>query len=282
MSGDTLAALERLVTVMARLRAPDGCPWDREQTFASLVPYTVEEAYEVMDAAQRGDPDDLREELGDLLFQVVFYARIAEELGHFDLGDVAAVISEKLVRRHPHVFGADGAAPVVAVSGAWEAHKAEERQRRAAKKGEGAPGVLAGVARALPSLRRAVKLQDRAARVGFDWPAVERVLEKVEEEVAELRAELAAADPARLDHELGDVLLAVSNVARHIGVDPEQALHRANRRFERRFACMEALSAQEGKRMEELSLEEQEALWVRAKAELGEEPGEQDGPADGS
>lgn len=274
MSGDAHAALERLVAVMARLRAPDGCPWDREQTFASLAPYTVEEAYEVMDAAQRGDPDDLREELGDLLFQVAFYARIAEELGHFDLGDVAAVISEKLVRRHPHVFGAGGMAPVVPVPGAWEVHKAEERQRRAARKGEGSPGILAGVARALPALHRAVKLQDRAARVGFDWLAVERVLEKVEEEIGELRAELAGADPARLDHELGDVLLAVSNVARHIGVDPEQALHRANRRFEQRFARMEELSSRAGRRMEEWSLEEQEALWGRAKAELGEDPGE--------
>ncbi|MDR2876501.1 MAG: nucleoside triphosphate pyrophosphohydrolase [Chromatiales bacterium] len=270
MSADVLAALERLITTMARLRAPDGCPWDREQTFASLAPYTVEEAYEVMDAAQRNDQDDLREELGDLLFQIVFYARVAEERGYFDFGDVASAIAEKLVRRHPHVFGDDENAERVAMPGAWDRHKEEERQRRAAKKGERPPGILDGVANALPALRRAVKLQDRAARVGFDWPVVERVLEKVEEEIGELRAEFAQADPARLDHELGDVLLAVSNVARHIGVDPEQALHRANRRFEQRFAGMEALSARAGRRMEDWTLEEQEALWVQAKAELDE------------
>lgn len=258
---------------MARLRAPQGgCPWDREQTFASLAPYTVEEAYEVMDAVERGDLSGLRDELGDLLFQVVFFARIAEELGRFDLDDVAAGIVGKLVRRHPHVFGAEpGAVPLGPDD--WEAHKAEERRRRAEAAGVAPPGGLAGVARALPSLVRAVKLQDRAARVGFDWPKVERVMDKVAEELEELRAEFAAADPERLDHELGDVLMAVSNVARHLGVDPEQALHRANRRFERRYARMETLSAADGRRMEDATLEELEALWTRAKADLDRDGG---------
>ncbi len=252
---------------MARLRAPEGgCAWDRAQTFSSLMPYVIEEAYEVRDAVERGDVAGLREELGDLLFQIVFCARIAEEDGCFDFDAVAAGIGDKLVRRHPHVFAAPaGTAPD---EGAWEAHKEQERHARAQAAGDVAPGVLAGVAHALPALMRAVKLQDRAARVGFDWPEVERVMEKVDEELGELRAEFAAADPDRLEHELGDVLLAVSNVARHLGVDPEQALHRANRRFERRFAHMETLSAEAGRLMDEFTLEELEALWVRAKEEL--------------
>jgi MazG family protein len=265
-------SLSRLLAVMARLRAPrGGCEWDRAQTGSSLAPYVVEEAYEVCEAIERGDPAALREELGDLLFQVVFLARIAEEDGHFDFDGVAAGIAEKLVRRHPHVFAAEPHAPA---AGAWEAHKEHERRARAEAAGEPEPGLLAGVARALPALVRAVKLQDRAARVGFDWPEVERVMEKVEEELAELRDEFAAADPDRLDHELGDVLLAVSNVARHLGVDPEQALHRANRRFEQRFARMEALSAAAGRPMAGTALDELEALWVRAKKELARDGGE--------
>lgn len=260
-------SLSRLLAVMVRLRAPDGCEWDRAQTPSSLAPYVVEEAYEVCEAIERGDAAGLREELGDLLFQVVFLARIAEEGGHFDFDAVASGIADKLVRRHPHVFAAsaDGSPPE---KGAWEAHKEQERRVRAEAAGEPTPGLLAGVARALPALVRAVKLQDRAARVGFDWPEVERVMEKVEEELAELRDEFAAAAPDRLDHELGDVLLAVSNVARHLGVDPEMALHRANRRFEQRFARMELLSAAAGRSMAGTTLDELEALWVRAKEDL--------------
>lgn len=256
--------IDRLLGIMAALRDPrTGCPWDRAQTFASLAPYAIEESYEVRDAIERGDMGALRDELGDLLFQVVFQSRIAEESGQFDFGDVACAIAEKLVRRHPHVFGgAEGSGDAAD----WEAIKARERSAA----GDAPSGGLAGVARALPSLTRAVKLQDRAALAGFDWPDVARVLEKVEEEIGELRAELAAADPARLDHEVGDVLMAVSNVARHLGVDSEQALHRANRRFEERYARMEALSAADGRRFEDATLEEQEALWLRAKAELGE------------
>lgn len=266
MASDSLA---RLLAIMARLRAPeDGCAWDRAQTFSSLMPYLIEEAYEVRDAVERGDVAELRDELGDLLFQIVFCARIAEEEGRFDFDAVAAAIADKLVRRHPHVFAGQASG---ADEGAWEAHKARERNARAEAAGAAAPGMLAGVARALPALVRAVKLQDRAALVGFDWPEVERVMEKVNEEMEELRAEFAAADPDRLDHELGDVLLAVSNVARHLGVDPEQALHRANRRFEQRFARMEALSAVAGRPMAESGLEELETLWVRAKADLARE-----------
>lgn len=266
--------IERLIAIMARLRAPDtGCPWDRAQTFASLAPFTLEEAYEVLDAVERGDVGALREELGDLLFQVVFFARIAEEAGWFDFDEVASGIGGKLVRRHPHVFGGKPGGVDAAHPSDWEAHKAEERRLRAEGTGGAPPGGLAGVARSLPSLVRAVKLQDRAALVGFDWPEVGRVMDKVEEELAELRAEFAAADPDRLDHELGDVLMAVSNVARHLGVDPEQALHRANRRFEQRFGRMEALSAAAGRRMEDTSLEELEGLWQQAKADLEREGG---------
>jgi MazG family protein len=260
--------LERLLDIMRRLRDPEtGCPWDREQTFASLAPHAIEEAYEVLDAVQRGDLDGLREELGDLLFQVVFFARLAEEAGRFDFARVAEGIADKLVRRHPHVFAGATAPEAGGHAAAWEAHKAEERRRRAALRPDGATGGLAGVPLALPALIRAVKLQDRAALVGFDWPEVERVLDKVAEEIGELREELAARDPGRLAHEVGDILLAVTNVARHLDVDPEAALHGANRRFERRYARMEAFVAEQGREMREASLEELEALWQRAKAE---------------
>jgi nucleoside triphosphate diphosphatase len=256
-------AMEELLEIMRRLRAEQGgCPWDREQTFASLVPYTLEEAYEVADAVERGDSAGLRDELGDLLFQVVFYARIAEEAGEFAFGDLAAGIAAKLIRRHPHVFGAARIDDAQAQAVAWEAHKARERQD------DGDRGALVGVARALPALTRAVKLQNRAARDGFDWPDVEQVFDKIAEEVAEVRAELGtpAGSPA-LVHEVGDLLLAVSNLARHLGVDPEAALHRANRRFERRYASMEALIAARGGCLADLALDQLEDLWRQAKAE---------------
>ncbi|MGE0372789.1 MAG: nucleoside triphosphate pyrophosphohydrolase [Gammaproteobacteria bacterium] len=255
--------MDELLEIMRRLRAEEGgCPWDRAQTLESLVPHTLEEAYEVADAIGRGDGAGLRDELGDLLFQIVFYARIAEEEGSFTFADVAAAIAAKLIRRHPHVFGAGRIDDAQAQTAAWEAHKARERREA------GAHGTLAGVAHALPALTRAVKLQNRAARDGFDWPDVERVFDKVAEEIAELRAELGtpAGSPQRI-HEVGDLLLAVSNLARHLGVDPEAALHQANRRFERRYARMEAIMAERGGRLADVDLDRQEALWRQAKAE---------------
>jgi MazG family protein len=249
-------AMEELLAIMRRLRAETGgCPWDREQTFASLVPHTLEEAYEVADAIERGDPAGLRDELGDLLFQVVFYARIAEEAGEFDFEAVVAGIVAKLIRRHPHVFGARPVDDARTQAAAWEAHKARERETA------GRQGALDGVAHALPALTRAVKLQNRAARDGFDWPEVERVFDKIAEEIAEVRAELDTPPGSpRLVHEVGDLLLAVSNLARHLEVDPEAALRQANRRFERRYARMEALMAADGRRLADVDLEALEAL----------------------
>jgi ATP diphosphatase len=256
-------AMNELLEIMRRLRAEDGgCPWDREQTLASLVPHTLEEAYEVADAVERGDGAGLRDELGDLLFQVVFYARIAEEAGQFGFEEVAAGIAAKLIRRHPHVFGVARIDDARAQAGAWEAHKARERRDG------GAHGALAGVAHALPALTRAVKLQNRAARDGFDWPDVERVFDKIAEEILEVRAELATpAGSPQLVHEVGDLLLAVSNLARHLGVDPEAALRQANRRFEWRYARMEALMAARGGRLADIDLERLEELWRQVKTE---------------
>lgn len=263
-----VAAIERLLRVMRRLRAGDGCEWDRAQTSVSLVPYLLEEAYEVVDAIQRGDRADLRDELGDLLFQIVFHARIAEESGDFDFAAVATAIADKLERRHPHVFGAVpvGGGDDRARALAWEAQKAAERRE---KDPDGAAGGLAGVAEALPALVRAVKLQNRAARAGFDWQDVERVLDKLEEEIGELKAEIPAADPARLEHEIGDILLAATNLARHLRIDPESALRAANHRFERRYARMEVLAVLAGGRFEDASLEQQEAWWQQAKQDTG-------------
>lgn len=251
--------IDRLLEVMRRLRAPDGCAWDRAQTFDSLVPFTLEEAYEVADAAHRGEPGPLREELGDLLFQVVFYSRIAEEAGQYDFDAVAGAIADKLVRRHPHVFGDAPTGDPGAQALAWEAQKSEERRRG------GDHGALAGVAMALPALVRAVKLQNRAAADGFDWPLIDRVFDKLDEEVAELRDELDGRDPARLEHELGDVLFVIANLARHLRVDPEAALRAANARFERRYARMEAIAREQGGRFADLDLDAMEALWQQAK-----------------
>lgn len=263
----TSGAMERLLAIVARLRGGDGCPWDRAQTLSSLAPRLVEEAYEAQEAAEGGDVRELCVELGDLLFVVALCARIAAEEGGFGFADVAAAAADKLERRHPQIFGGGGTDGGPA-AGDWEAYKAEERRLRAARAGRQAPGALDGVARGLPALTRSVRLQDRAALVGFDWPEVMRVLDKVEEELAELRVELDARTPERLEHELGDVLLAVTNVARHLDLDPEQALRRANARFELRFRRMEALAAAAGRRMEDYPLDEQEMLWQRAKREL--------------
>jgi len=239
-------ALERLAAIMARLRDPErGCEWDIQQTFATIAPYTLEEAYEVADAIERGDLNALKDELGDLALQVVFHARMAQELGHFDLADVLTGISDKIERRHPHVFG-NGSTP------GWEAIKAEERAVNT-----GDPSALAGVARALPALLRAEKLQKRAARTGFDWPDASGARAKILEELDEV----ATAPADKVEEEVGDLLFAVVNFARHLKIDSEAALRAANDKFERRFRAMEAMDAG----FTELSLDEKEGLWSQAK-----------------
>lgn len=258
--------LEDLLAIMARLRDPQtGCPWDREQDFSSIAPYTIEEAYEVADAIDRGDFTDLRDELGDLLLQVVFHAQMARERKLFDFADVAHAIAAKMVRRHPHVFADAYYEDSAAQTRAWEAIKTAERAARGEQVDSSA---LAGISRGLPEWKRATKLQQRAASVGFEWSRPGPMLDKLAEEVDELRAEFACgADPARLEDELGDVLFVAANLARRGGVDFSRALRRANAKFERRFRQMERIASAEGKAMAELGLEEQEALWQRAKAE---------------
>lgn len=255
-------SLNRLIEVMDTLRDPDrGCPWDRAQTFRSLLPYTIEEVYELVDAVERQDATALRDELGDLLFHVVFYARIASEEGEFGLDDVASGAAAKLEQRHPHVFG--DAAPVIQDQpGRWERMKLEQRRKENATAG----GVLSGVPDALPALVQARKLQHRAAAVGFDWPDWKPVLEKLEEEIAELREVLhQASGEDRLEDEIGDILFAAVNCARHAGVDPELALYRTNRKFLRRFGYIERTLAEDGRTPDEASLEEMDNLWDAAK-----------------
>ncbi len=265
-AADPGTALAHLLSIMARLRAPDGCPWDQVQDFASIAPYTIEEAYEVADAIAQGpQPAVLLDELGDLLFQVVYHAQMAQEAGWFGFGDVAQAISEKMIRRHPHVFGEAAARDAAAQTTAWEVQKASERAARAET------GTLAGVPVGLPALTRAAKLTRRAARVGFDWPDAGQVLDKLEEEAAELRAELPAMDPARLQDEVGDLFFVVANLARKLDLDPETCLRAANAKFERRFGSVEAGLAAEGRSPADASLDEMEALWQAAKrAERGE------------
>ncbi|MBA2077790.1 nucleoside triphosphate pyrophosphohydrolase [Rhodanobacter sp. PCA2] len=264
MSDAAHHGLDQLLAIMARLRDPErGCPWDVQQDFASIAPYTIEEAYEVADAIDRGDFDDLRDELGDLLLQVVFHAQMAAEQGRFDFADVAQAISAKMVRRHPHVFGDVRYADLDAQKQAWEELKAAERAAR----GE-APdaSALAGISRGLPEWKRAAKLQQRAATVGFDWPDHRPVLDKLAEEIDEVRAEFdAGADPARLEDEIGDVLFVVANLARHAGVDFSRALRHANAKFERRFRRMEQFAAEAGGTLAEHDLPAQERLWRRVK-----------------
>lgn len=270
--GDAGEALTALVELMARLRDPRrGCPWDREQTFRTIAPYTIEEAYEVADAVERGEPGKLRDELGDLLFQVVFHARMAEEQGWFDFAAVARGIREKLIRRHPHVFeGADPGADAGQLSKVWEEQKASERAAAAREAGTADHSALADVPRALPALTRAAKLGRRAARVGFDWENASQVRDKVLEEVREIEEALAehgpaAGDQGKLAEELGDLLFAVANWSLHLEIDPEEALRAANTKFERRFRRMEALAAQRGARLQALSAAEWDALWREAK-----------------
>jgi ATP diphosphatase len=257
--------IQRLLAIMARLRDPArGCPWDREQDFTTIAPYTIEEAYEVAEAIAENDIAALKDELGDLLFQVVFHARMAEEQGAFDFGEVVQNITDKMLRRHPHVFGDVEIADAAAQTLAWEEHKAQERR---AKSGTGKESALDGVGVALPALTRAEKIQKRAARVGFDWPAAAPIFDKIEEEIAELRAELDANVAERVEDELGDLLFAVANLARHLDVDPETALRKATRKFERRFRRVETLLAESGKTPSGSTLDEMEAQWRRAKAE---------------
>ncbi len=257
--------MRRLLDIMARLRDPvDGCPWDREQDWSTIAPHTIEEAYEVEDAISRDDAQALRDELGDLLFQVVFHARIAEERGEFDFDAVADAIADKLERRHPHVFGAASVASAADQSVAWEAHKAAERT------GRGTGGALDGVALGLPALTRADKLNKRAARVGFDWPNLDGVLAKLDEERVELLDAIGKCDKAAIEHEVGDALLAMTNVARKLGVDPEAALRAANRRFETRFRAVEAGLAADGKSTGDVGLDDLEARWQRAKRDVQE------------
>ncbi len=262
--------VDRLLAIMAQLRDPEaGCPWDREQDFSTIAPYTIEEAYEVADAVARDDTAALKDELGDLLFQVVFHARMAEEAGLFAFDDVATAIADKMERRHPHVFGTASIRSVAAQTEAWEEHKAAERRGRAQRTGT-RESVLDGVALALPALLRAVKLQRRAARIGFDWPEVRPVFDKIAEEIAELRAELEQdAGRARLEDEMGDILFAAANLARKLDIDPEAALRRANAKFERRFRRVEALAAE---RATGSDLEALEALWQEVKHEENQPP----------
>lgn len=262
MPSDAEAALTRLLQVMASLRDPvAGCPWDQVQDFASIAPYTIEEAYEVADAIRRGpEPAMLLDELGDLLFQVVYHARMAEELEWFDFARVAAAITAKMIRRHPHVFGDAAARDAATQTAAWEESKAAERAARAET------GALAGVPPGLPALTRALKLTRRAARVGFDWPEAGAVLDKLEEEAAELRAELPRADRARLADEFGDMLFVLVNLARKLELDPEACLEDANRKFERRFAGVEALLAERGLAPADVDLEAMEQAWQQVKA----------------
>ncbi len=252
--------LARLLAVMAALRDPEtGCPWDKVQDFASIAPYTIEEAYEVADAIARADFPALEDELGDLLFQVVYHARLAEEQGRFAFADVARGIADKMIRRHPHVFAAAALRDAAAQTAAWEAQKAAERAARAET------GTLAGVPLALPALTRAEKLAKRAARVGFDWPDAGAVLDKLAEEADELRAELPGADPARLADEVGDLLFVLANLARKLALDPEECLRAANRKFARRFTAMERAAERGGRGLAELDLAAMEELWQAVK-----------------
>ncbi|RZU98500.1 nucleoside triphosphate pyrophosphohydrolase [Spiribacter vilamensis] len=262
-----MTAVEELLAVMARLRDPErGCPWDRAQDFRSIVPHTLEEAYEVADAIERDDHPAMRDELGDLLFQVVFYAQIGREAGSFDFEAIARAVTDKLIRRHPHVFGDREETTAGSQRATWEAIKAEERAERAS--GDAAPSALDDVPLALPALTRSRKLQSRAARVGFDWPEPGQVIDKLREELGELEEALGDSprDPAHVHEEMGDLLLACVNLSRQIGVDPEQALRDGNAKFERRFRGLEAIIANTGQDLESVGFDRLEAAYQQAKA----------------
>ena len=245
---------------MRALRDPQtGCPWDKVQTFETIAPFTIEEAYEVADAIERRDYTDLKDELGDLLLQVVYHAQMAEESGHFKFEDVVSSINDKMIRRHPHVFGAEKLKDQGEVKHFWENKKSEERDQK------DQAGILAGIAQSLPALRRAEKLQKRASRVGFDWNDAQRVLEKMDEELAELKAELPQGNSTNIMDEMGDLLFVCVNLARHLGVNAEEALRACNRKFERRFAYIEDRLREQNKKPEDCVLDELDALWNQAK-----------------
>jgi MazG family protein len=262
--------IEKLIEVMAALRTPGtGCPWDLEQTFSTIAPYTIEEAYEVAEAIERADMGELKEELGDLLLQVVYHSRLAEEAAAFDFADVVAAIIEKMIRRHPHVFGDESARSAGMAKGFWEEMKAAERKAKvaAAPPDDTVPAqsVLDGVPIGLPALTRAVKLQDKAAKVGFDWPSLAPVFAKLKEELAELEAVLGGGQQSKITEEFGDLLFVIANVGRHLRIDPEAALRSANAKFIRRFRHIEARLAAMGKSPDRSDLEEMDALWDEAK-----------------
>ena len=260
------AAISRLIDVMARLRDPKGgCPWDLEQTFKTIAPYTLEETYEVVDAIERDDTQAIKEELGDLLFQVVFHAQMGREAGLFTLDDIASAVADKMIERHPHVFGDRNTANAAAVVVNWEADKAKKREAQA--KAENRPvSALDGVTAALPAMTHAVKLQSRAARVGFDWAEARDVLVKIHEEIEELQNEIDQGTSDSREDELGDVLFAITNLARKLDIDPETALRRTNRKFERRFRAVENAVAAQGRTMSETSLDDMEKLWIEIKS----------------
>ncbi|MBX9827308.1 MAG: nucleoside triphosphate pyrophosphohydrolase [Xanthobacteraceae bacterium] len=259
--------MSRLIEIMAALRTPEtGCPWDLEQNFATIAPYTLEEAYEVADAIARNDLADLKDELGDLLLQVVFHARMAEEQGAFAFDDVVFAITDKLIRRHPHVFGEARGATPEEVKGLWDRIKAEEKAEQAARGKPAEAGALSGVPVGMTALTRALKLQDKAGKVGFDWNDPTAVLSKIREECDEIEAEIAAGDSDKAAAEVGDLLFAVVNLARHLDVDPEATLRACNQKFVRRFAAIEQALAAQGRKPQDATLAEMDALWDAAKA----------------
>lgn len=263
--------ISSLIAIMAALRTPGtGCPWDLDQDFASIAPYTLEEAYEVADAIERGDMVDLKEELGDLLLQVAFHAQMAQEEALFDFGDVVEAITRKLIRRHPHVFGNTRDLTPDQVKALWDSIKNEEKQekaeaRRQAGMEERPLRHLDGIPMQMPALVRADKLTSKAAKVGFDWPTTHEVLDKIREELSEVEEALSTGDKDRIEDEIGDLLFAVANLARHARVDPENALRRTNAKFERRFGSIEAALSKEGRKLSDASLKEMDALWNKAK-----------------
>lgn len=266
--------IKRLIDIMARLRDPqNGCAWDVEQTFETIMPYTIEEAYEVADAIERGDMDDLADELGDLLLQVVYHARIAEEAGLFAFGDVVHAVTDKMIRRHPHVFGPENTRSMTMAKGMWEKVKAQEKAAKAQRQLESGaiekrPSLLDDVPRVQPSLMRALKMQKKAATVGFDWSEAEPILDKISEEMDELREAMQSKDQSHIAEEYGDLLFAMVNLGRHLGIEAETALAGTNLKFSRRFAFIEDKLEQQGKPIKDASLDEMEALWQLAKTEL--------------
>ncbi|MBY2985638.1 nucleoside triphosphate pyrophosphohydrolase [Rhizobium leguminosarum] len=265
--------ISRLIEIMAALRHPEtGCPWDIVQNFETIKPYTIEEAYEVSDAIERGDMDDLCDELGDLLLQVVFHARMAEEAGEFSFGDVVNAITAKMIRRHPHVFARSAADTPDAVKRQWDEIKQAEKRERAERRSRRGitedfnSGFLGSVQRSFPALTEALKLQERAAKVGFDWSAPEPILDKIEEEIGELRVALREGDQAKVSDELGDLIFAVVNIGRHVKADPEQAVRGTNTKFRRRFSHIEQVLEEEGETLEDATLERMEEIWQAAKA----------------